>query len=199
MSFIRPVAIISLVVLAAGCERRAEQEPQASDTPDAVSESAESTGVAPVLPADRPRLRAGLWRVSTSDGERLSTTLMCVDAASQDRMGALAAQMVPSACSQHEMRDMGGGAWSSRMVCDLGSAGRMSSESVAQGDFERRYTVETRYSTTGAAMESMNRSGTTAAESVYQGPCPEGMRAGEIELEGGLRFNMLEVEGRPRG
>ena len=51
----------------------------------------------------------------------------------------------------------------------------------------------------GAAVAHMNRTVAMTAEGVYEGPCPADMKAGDMEIPGGMRFNMIDMaEGAAR-
>jgi hypothetical protein len=140
-----------------------------------------------------PRLRAGLWSVSTIMDGSAQTARMCLDDAVQTRMSVMGGQMAGGACQQAEVTPRPGGGWAMRSVCDMGSGGRMVSEGVVTGDPQSRYRSEMTVTTSGAAVAHMNRTVTHVSEGRHEGPCPADMRAGDMEMAGGMRLNMLDM------
>ena len=66
-------------------------------------------------------------------------------------------------------------------------------EGQITGDMNTRYTNRMTSTTTGAAVAHMNRTTAMTAEGVFEGPCPADMKPGDMEIPGGMRFNMIEM------
>ena len=186
---IAPLALIVAMAVGA-CER----EPTVSDPAggEPADAPADIQTPAPETTA-APRLRAGLWSVSTTTDGVGQVTRMCIDDAVQSRMSVIGGQMAGGACQTSEMTPRAGGGWSMRSVCDMGPGGRMVSQGVVTGDFRNTYRNETTVTTSGASVAHMNRTVTQVSEGRHEGACPEGMNPGDIEMPGGMRLNMLEM------
>lgn len=146
-------------------------------------------------PAGTPRLRAGLWRVTMGGEAPAGETRMCLDDALQARMSVIGSQASAGACQQSVVTPRLGGGYSFRTVCDATAmgGGRSVSEGEITGDLTTSYASHSTVTTEGAPAAQMNRAVTVTAEGAYLGPCPADMKPGDLEMEGGMRFNMAEM------
>ena len=146
-------------------------------------------------PAAAPKLRTGLWRVTTGGDASRGESRMCLDEAVQVRMNVVGAQAAGGNCGQTSMTPNPGGGWRYRSVCDYSASGGGTSvsEGVMTGDLRTAYSSRTTVTTTGAAVAHMNRTANITAEGVYEGPCPADMKPGDMVIPGGMTFNMLEM------
>lgn len=189
----RAALIPGLAALAlVACQREAAEEAPDAAAPAATAGPAADAGDAGAATATLPRLRAGLWRVEmTAEGMPTPmVTRMCLDDAIQAEMNVIG-QSDPR-CRQTRMARGADGSWSFASTCDMDSAGRTSVEGRVTGDFQTRYETRMTSTTTGAQLEQMNRETTISSVSAWQGPCPAGWAAGDIETPAG-RMNMAEV------
>ena len=102
------------------------------------------------------------------------------------------AQAKGSNCEHTEVKPRLGGGWEFSSSCDMGS-GHITSHGVASGDFNSHYTVEIDSTTTGSPMPQANGAHKMKIDAVWQGPCPAGMRPGDMTLPGGMKINMIDM------
>lgn len=184
-------AILGLSIMLAGCQRREATEETTAADAAATTETAEAPAAGRAAPVRGPTLRAGLWQVTTSiEGVGAApATRMCVDAGMQAEM-AVIGQSDPR-CQATRMQRTADG-WSFASRCDMGSAGQTEAEGVATGDFQSRYETRVTTRTSGAEVPHMNREMRMTSVAVWQGPCPDGWRPGDVETPVG-RMNMVEM------
>ncbi len=144
--------------------------------------------------AGSPRLKPGLWRITTNSDGISQTFSMCIDAAIQEKMNVIGTQQNAGACGETTTKAVPGGGFSFRAVCpsSITQGGTAVIEGEISGDMNTRYTNRMTSTTTGAAVAHMNRSVLVTSEGIYEGACPAGMKAGDMETPGG-RFNMIEM------
>ena len=174
------------------------------------SETAASGGAAPATavasatgPATPPTRKAGLWEQtmtseSTPVGAAMNQTIrMCVDEASEAKMKWWATENRKgrSECAEQSVSRKLGGGWSFHSVCDVGDGGKVTADGEATGDFGSHYKVEVHSVMTGSPMAQANVSHKMTMEAVWKGPCPAGMKGGDIEMPGGMRINTLDAAG----
>lgn len=160
-------------------------------------EAAESVAEAPVAAATaeaaaRPQRRAGLWEQTITVGEMTQSTRICLDAATDEQLSMFGQQGGDDACRQQAMTRVGD-QWRFTSVCDMGSGGTVTTEGAATGDFQTRYEVTARTRTEGADVPQMNGEHEMRMVAAWQGPCPEGMRPGDMTMPGGMTVNVLEM------
>ncbi len=142
------------------------------------------------------RVRAGLWQTTAAfpGGQGPSvTSRICFD----EQMTALNAGSGPSAhsedCTQNVTRTAGGFDFTSR--CDAGTGGVTETVGTLTGDFQTAYRMEATVTTSGSSMAAMNGSTQIVTTAEYQGACPEGWRAGDVEIPGlGARINVNDMQ-----
>ena len=182
----------ALLALAACGDKTGDQKAAADKAGDAPATGAPAT---PGAAAATPKLRAGLWRVTTTGDGPEGVARMCLDDAVQTRLNVVGAQASAGACQQTATSPNPGGGWRYRTVCDHSAmgGGTSVSEGVMTGDLTNGYSSRTTVTTTGAQVAHMNRTVTVSGQGVYEGPCPSDMRPGDMIIPGGMRFNMLEM------
>lgn len=189
MRKVHSLTVAAMLALAACGEKTETGTEKAGDAPSA------GTRTAPGAPLITPKLRAGLWRVTAGGDAPQSVSTMCLDDAVQARMNVVGAQAAGGDCQKTTMSPNPGGGWRYRTVCDYAAmgGGTSVSEGVMTGDLRTAYSSQTTVTTTGAQVEHMNKPVNITSEGAYEGPCPANMKAGDVIIPGGMRFNMLEM------
>ena len=140
-----------------------------------------------------PRPRAGLWRQTMSRDARatlgVNTMQICLDAGTDGRASWLGEHAADNLCKSAIGRNSGG-AYEVSSSCRLGKGGVIASKVTAQGDFNAAFSVHVDSEVSGAAYGPMNGHHTTDIQSQYLGPCPIGMKPGDVVLANGFKINM---------
>lgn len=186
------VLTVGAAVLALAACGDKKQADKAGEAPSAATPAAPGAANAP---AATPKLRAGLWRVTTTGDGPEGVARMCLDDAVQTRLNVVGAQASAGACQQTATSPNPGGGWRYRTVCDHSAmgGGTSVSEGVMTGDLTNGYSSRTTVTTTGAQVAHMNRAVSVSGQGVYEGPCPADMKPGDMIIPGGMKFNMLEM------
>jgi len=188
----------ALLATLAACGQKEGAKPATAAAPGA------ETGSPAAVKADAagsPRLKPGLWRVTMTGEGPVQAMRMCVDAAMQEKMSVIGAEQGAGACQENVVKPLPEGGFSFRAVCASGitQGGTTVTEGQITGDMTTRYVNRMTSTTTGAAVAHMNRTVSMTAEGVFEGPCPADMKAGDMEIPGGVRFNMIQMaEGAAR-
>ena len=191
MRAIHALTVGAVVLALAACGDK-KQADKAGDAPTAGTPA--TPDAAPGMAA-APKLRAGLWRVTTTGDGPEGVARMCLDDAVQARLNVVGAQASAGACQQTTTSPNPGGGWRYRTVCDHSAlgGGTSVSEGVMTGDMTSGYSSRTTVTTTGAQVAHMNRVVTVTGQGAYEGPCPSDMKPGDMIIPGGMKFNMLEM------
>jgi len=183
---------VSLVALSA-CDRKPAQAPHPPARPGAAPASSAPSAVTPAaLPARAP----GLWAQTVSSRGRSQTTRICLDKATEARFTWWGQHAGPGACSHAQVTPRTGGGWTFASSCDLGENGRTETRGEVTGDFAKAYRVSARSTISGARAPEMNGTHAMTLEASWKGPCPAGMRPGDMLLPGGTKINVLQISGR---
>lgn len=187
---------LATAALAACQQPAADTASPGSGAPAA--EGAASPASTPAGDTVEARVRAGLWQSTVTfpggGGGSSVTSRVCMD----DQMTALSAgssqSQLSEGCTQNTTRTAQGYAFTSR--CDAGSGGVTETVGNLTGDFQTSYRMEATVTTSGASMAAMNRSTQVVTVAEYQGPCPDGWRAGDVEIPGmgGARLNIYDMQ-----
>jgi hypothetical protein len=176
----RKVLIVAAGAAAvAGCSRPADHHANRGPT---------EPGAAPANPSAAagllPRRRPGLWRMAldTSTGPGFSISgKMCVDASRASDFDVKPPTMNEKPeCDKTKFRAITGG-WSFQTKCRM--KGRvMTTDGIITGDAWSRYHVETatRTDPPHAGMDVAK----VSIDAAWDGPCPRGMKAGDLKLGG---------------
>ncbi len=146
----------------------------------------------PTSNAAMPARKPGLWELSmTRDGRpgRLGVMRLCLDPASDTRLGVFGHRHDANGCRQSVNRDAAG-VYHFDSSCTLREGGVASARGAAKGDFTTGYDVDAQVDVTGAAFDPMNGAHAIHVAGRYQGPCPATLHPGEVSLGAGLKFNM---------
>jgi hypothetical protein len=146
----------------------------------------------PAESAAVPKRAPGLWeQVLTRDGKpgRLGGLKMCLDADADARMGVFGRHFAKGDCKHSITRDAQG-AYRFSSTCRMEDGAVVISRGVATGDFKTAYRVRSDIDVTGAPFPPMNGPHEIEVSGHYVGPCPVGMRPGDVNLGSGLRVNL---------
>jgi hypothetical protein len=146
-----------------------------------------------------PRRKSGLWAMSvTMPGASVPLTMQqCIDEKTDDITAAMA-DKTKQACKSQTKRD------GNRLVfdstCKLAPAGSKpgigtttsTTRGVFVGDFKSSYTHEST-TTFNPPMAGM-REGVTKGAAQWVGPCTAGMKAGDVVMSNGVKFNINDYK-----
>ncbi len=186
------VCCVAVLALAA-CSKKTEtaQTGTAANT----TATAPAAATAPMTPPSR---KPGLWEQTVSTDQMKQTTRMCLDEAVDAKMKWWGGKTGKSECTEQKITPHPGGGWDFHAVCPMGESGTVTSDGSATGDFGSHYTVNVTSTATGSPMPQANGVHKIAIDAVWKGPCPADMRAGDMELPGGMKMNMMDaMNGKP--
>jgi len=137
-----------------------------------------------------PKRKPGLWEqtVNGSDGSALNIRV-CLDEATDAKMSAFGEQANKDMCSENTMKRNMDGSYEFSSTCASG-AGAVRSTGKATGDFNTAYTVDAETTTTTDGAPVTAKVKMTAK---WAGECPAGWVPGDIEMPGGMRVNMTQM------
>jgi hypothetical protein len=145
---------------------------------------------------DFPKLRAGLWEVTTatarSDAQAPRLTTMCLDDSVQQEMYKMSTGMMSGMCSKHDIK-VTSGKVTTIANCDLGVT-KMQSQSVMTLTGNNAYHTEA-HATFDPPMNGMKESN-TVIEGKHVGACKPGQQPGDMTLPGGQTINIRQMMGR---
>ena len=143
-------------------------------------------GASAAVADELPRRKSGLWSLSvTMPGGSVPLTMQqCVDEKTDDVTAAMA-DKTKQACKSKTKRDGNRVVFDS--TCNLGKT-TSTTRGVFVGDFKSSYTHEstTTYNPPMAGM----REGVTKGAAQWTGPCKAGMKAGDVVMSNGMKFNL---------
>lgn len=173
-----------------GCSKKPETTAAAGGAP-----SASAPTPAAATPPALPTRKDGLWKQTMSSERMNQATTICIDQTVEQKMQwwAQQAQSGGSDCTETKITPHAGGGWEFSSSCTYPNAGHIASHGVASGDFGSHYTVDIDSTTTGSPMPSANGAHKMKIDAVWQGPCPAGMKPGDLSLPGGMKINVLDV------
>lgn len=187
--------LITAAALAAlaGCNKK-PAEPAAPAAPSAESPAAQApASTTAAAPLAAPRRKPGLWQQTISMAKMKQSTELCVDDALEAKMGWWGQQASKDMCTHTDFTRALDGSMSFTSSCNLGASGHTVTKGVATGDFSRAYKVELVSTTTGAVSPQMNGDHASVIEAAWKGPCPAGMKGGDMVLPGGMKMNLLDM------
>lgn len=195
MRMVKAGLVCGMAALAlAGCNRKGEDAEEPARPAASEPAAAQQPTAKPAARIETPRRKSGLWEQRVSMGDMTQVAAICLDKAVDAKLSWWGDQGVRSACEKNLVSRQMDGSWRFSSVCDMGTGGVTTTSGVVSGDFNGRYVVKSESSTTGAATPQMNGRHSSSVEATYKGPCPAGMRPGDMELPGGQRVNMLDLQ-----
>jgi hypothetical protein len=149
-------------------------------------------------PAALPTRKPGLWE-QTMNSERVHQTIrMCVDEAVEQKIKWWSSEggRGPSNCSDEKLSRTLSGGWTIHSVCTAQGM-TVTTDGTATGDFGAGYHMDLTTVTTGSPMPQANGARKMSLDSTWKGPCPAGMKGGDVDLPGGMRINPLDAASGP--
>lgn len=141
---------------------------------------------------DFPRRRHGLWEIRNSASEQLGVppVQFCVGEQTDTRDNHLDRMAGRKGACQGGPFKRSGINWVSESVCK-DSRTRVVSQSIATGDFQTRYRIDTLvfYS---PPLPNNKREDRESLEARYLGPCPDGQKANDLTIPGLGILNMQD-------
>jgi hypothetical protein len=181
------VSLLAAAGLAA-CQKKAE--------PAKTGEAASVTATAPAAPVMLPHRKAGLWTQTIGTSGMNQSMKICFDEDTDAKMAVWGQAMGDNKCSKNAVLPIPGG-WKIDSVCEMGEAGTIAATSTVTGDFNSSYSVKVSSTTTGAAMAQANGTHNVEITAKYEGPCPAGMKGGDIQVAGmpaGMTMNLEKMQ-----
>jgi hypothetical protein len=194
------LALVVPALALAACNNPARKSEEAApgSTAPAAPAAAPSLPVGPVNADQLPHRRPGLWEISMSEAAQTTpphVSQMCIDASTEAKASIWGNQMSRDMCSKYEMNRQADGSYRFSSVCNMGSGGVTRSEGTATGDLTSNYTVRVKSSTSGAAVEFMNRDGDITIVSRRVGACAAGQKGGDVIMNGRVVANVNGLPG----
>jgi hypothetical protein len=138
-----------------------------------------------------PAREAGLWTFTVNSEGVTQASRLCLNALVEAKIARFAAPAPGGACAGQKAARQPDGSWRFDSVCDFGSGGVVMTLGTATGDASKRYHVDATTETSGAGAPQMNGERKMTLDAAWTGPCPAGMKPGELELDGGLKVDLL--------
>ncbi len=142
---------------------------------------------------DFPKLKPGLWEVTTTaarrEGPAPRPTSMCLDDSVQQAMYTMSTGMMTGMCSKHDIK-VAGGKVTANAICDLGGT-RMESRAVMTLTGNTAYRTEAHATFDPPMMGT--RESTTVIEGRHVGACKPGQQPGDMILPGGQTVNIRQL------
>lgn len=186
------LAALSLVALSA-CHKKPAEAPK---PPAAPGSGPTARGDAAATLAAMPERTPGLWAQKVSTAGIAQATQVCLDKAVEQRFTWWGQHAGQGACSRTSITARPGGGWNFASTCDMGADGRTSTKGEVTGDFARSYRVTAQSTISGAQAPQMNGTHAMTLEASWKGPCPAGMKPGDMLLPGGMKINMMQIPSR---
>lgn len=173
------------VSLLAACEKKPADAPKAPAAP--------GSGPAQVAPVAMPQRAPGLWEQKITTAGMDQTSQVCIDKTVEERFSLWGQQAGKSDCSQTQLTPRVGGGWNFASTCNMGDAGVTSTKGEVTGDLAKAYKVSAQNTISGASSPQMNGTHEMSIEATWKGPCPAGVKPGDMVLPGGMKINMMQI------
>ena len=143
---------------------------------------------------DYPRLKPGLWEVSSRTSEQPkdsppARSSMCLDDATAREMYRFSQGMMEGMCSKFDVRHTGN-RYVSEAVCKLGDS-RMVARSTMTVAGDTAYRIEGSSSYDPPFMGI--KDATTTVDAKHAGPCRPGQKPGDVVTAGGKTINIRNL------
>ncbi|MBS0361319.1 MAG: hypothetical protein JSR98_08055 [Proteobacteria bacterium] len=189
---------VAAVATLSACAKKTETA--STGTAANATATAQAATAAPSGPVNFPNRKAGLWEQTISSDRMHQTMRMCLDEATDAKMKVWGSEMRrgKSDCAEQKITQHLGGGYDFHAVCNMGESGTITSDGQATGDFNSHYVVDVTSTTSGSPMAQANGVHKMKMEATWKGPCPADMKGGDMELPGGMKFNVVDAaDGKP--
>jgi Protein of unknown function (DUF3617) len=147
-------------------------------------------GVPPVLAAELPSRKAGLWEVGTSFESRNGagiTVRQCIDGSTDEMMQSSAGPLARAACSRRDVQKVGVTV-TIDSTCTL--AGKTAtSHAVIMGSFDNAYTMTV--TSRSDALPGGKMAMTVVGK--WLGPCEADQKPGDLIMGNGVKMNIPDM------
>jgi hypothetical protein len=147
-------------------------------------------GVLPVLAAEPPSRKAGLWEVRTTFENRNGaglTVRQCIDPSTDQMMQSTAGPMAQAACARRDIQKSGDTV-TINSTCTLADK-TATSHAVITGSFDNAYTMTV--TSQSDALPGGKMAMTVVAK--WLGPCAADQKPGDLIMGNGVKMNILET------
>jgi len=181
----------SLLALTA-CSKKEDKAPAAEASASANASGADAAAAAgPIAP---PKRKPGLWSQTVTSQGTTQTMKLCLDEATEAKLTVWGGQATAEMCPKNAFARTPTG-FTFESECNLGGAGKVVTKGVSTGDFDSKYEIKATSTTTGSSMPQANGAHDMVMVGTWEGPCPAGMKAGDMSLPGGVTMNINQVAG----
>jgi hypothetical protein len=144
--------------------------------------------------AGAPAIRqAGLWEQKVTAGRDVQVTRMCLDKGAEALLADAGDKLRGDHCTRSELTALAGGEWRFLTVCRLGGA-RVATSGTASGDFTKAYEIAAASVAVGATPGAPRK---ITVQASWRGPCPAGLKPGQMIGPGGRRLEIADLARAP--
>lgn len=150
-----------------------------------------TVGAGPLLAADLPARKAGLWEIKTTiDGRNPPTQIIkqCIDAATDQMTLSIAGPFSPAVCPKREVKSSGDSV-TVDSTCTIGKT-TATAHATITGNFDSAYTMTVKSEGPGRPGSPMTM--TIAGNRL--GDCTPEQKPGDIIFSNGKTVNILEAQ-----
>jgi hypothetical protein len=151
-------------------------------------------GAMPVLAAELPSRKPGLWQVKTSieNGNAPAVVMVkqCIDAATDQMMQSSAGPFAPEACPKRNVQSSPNSI-TIDSACTIGGK-TATAHAVVSGSFDSAYTM----TVTSQSEELPGGKMVMTMEGQWLGPCTADQKPGDIVMGNGVKINLPELQKR---
>jgi len=147
----------------------------------------------PVLAAELPSRKPGLWQVTTSienSGAPVRVIQQCIDASTDQMLQSNAGPFAPAACPGREVRSTGDSLTIDSTCMVAGKTA--TAHAVATGSFDSAYTM----TVTSQSEEIPGGKMVMTMEAKWLGACAADQKPGDIVMSNGMKINVPELQKR---
>jgi len=138
-----------------------------------------------------PARKSGEWQIVMQVAGHTITTQQCVDAATDKEMMQSGFAKAGEDCSSVK-QSQDGSTITIDAKCTIGGM-QTQTHAVVTGDFQSAYTVDAVSDITGGPPQMPKHSEVKQNVS-WVGACPAGMEPGDIEMPGGMKMNLKQLQ-----
>jgi hypothetical protein len=146
---------------------------------------------------DMPVRKPGLWKQTLLVGGDpfVQDVKLCLDAEAEKKVSWWGKKGLRADCVEDEIVQQPDGSWRFSSVCVGQDHVKTTTRGSTVGDFQRRYQINAEMTISNPAdpRQSGTRSMTLDAE--WLGPCPSGMKPGQLDYPSGESVNLLDLAG----